>query len=503
MSYIIPGKTVPLGGPVNIGSPVPNIDAKYGPYNSVEEAFAELGDDGEGVAAVGLTVGIRTADGIKEYWFKKACAKASDLVPKGDINTSGADIEGVIAEKVDAATAGIKETAEEASTKSQLAYNLLAQVSSTASENSADISSLGLRVGHLEENQHTYGENLINGTYEPATSRVKQNSDGTTGATFPYSVARVVDCLDGAAQMTLVINVSDEMRGSSYWLGFEMKNAESDYGPIEFDTMVEIPDDAPNVYTLHLKDIPARIHDYEKEIIDGAQLVMTSITFPAGKGVTIRDFKVEPYEKSSPWTPSPHDMMIDSDYVGDNLIYNTERSRNLTIAGVVDGMFTAKTTFGYGKMTDDVTTGSLVSATISFAKPSAIIDSAKPVTVELYMRDYNVNVLKLFHAEISADDWLGNTKAVSVKDFVAYTVADLQFDESKLDPFALVVTNVSTGSVLVKELKVENGSRSTKYSPNPYNQLLGEDDYEFGFVDYHTYKSKIEELEARLAALEA
>lgn len=46
---------------------LPNIDAKYGPYDSTTEALMALAPDAR---AIGLTVGIKTSTGIVEYWFK-------------------------------------------------------------------------------------------------------------------------------------------------------------------------------------------------------------------------------------------------------------------------------------------------------------------------------------------------------------------------------------------------------------------------------------------------
>ena len=48
-----------------------NIDAKYGPYASVEAANRALGEQGDDVISVGLTVGITQRDGsVKEYWYQ-------------------------------------------------------------------------------------------------------------------------------------------------------------------------------------------------------------------------------------------------------------------------------------------------------------------------------------------------------------------------------------------------------------------------------------------------
>ena len=67
-----------------VNRPCPNLDFKYGPYPSVEEAFELLGPDGDDIACIGLTVGIQASpdDPIVDYWFKNACDDVTDLVPK-------------------------------------------------------------------------------------------------------------------------------------------------------------------------------------------------------------------------------------------------------------------------------------------------------------------------------------------------------------------------------------------------------------------------------------
>lgn len=47
-------------------NPLPNLDANYGPYQTIEEAIAALPRE---IRTVGLTVGIRKSNVIKEYWF--------------------------------------------------------------------------------------------------------------------------------------------------------------------------------------------------------------------------------------------------------------------------------------------------------------------------------------------------------------------------------------------------------------------------------------------------
>lgn len=60
---------------------LPNIDAKYGPYSSTTEALMALAQK---VRAIGLTVGIKTSTGIREYWFKNGISD-NNLVVKGEV----------------------------------------------------------------------------------------------------------------------------------------------------------------------------------------------------------------------------------------------------------------------------------------------------------------------------------------------------------------------------------------------------------------------------------
>ena len=82
-------KKTNVGFAVHVNEKTPNIDYKYGIYNSKQEAFAYLGEEGLDVLAVGLTVGIMTEDGVEEYWFKRACGTVDDLVPKIPSATGG------------------------------------------------------------------------------------------------------------------------------------------------------------------------------------------------------------------------------------------------------------------------------------------------------------------------------------------------------------------------------------------------------------------------------
>lgn len=70
----------------------PNIDYMYGPYNSLEEAYAALSQQTDNIGATALvkgkTVGVIEDGKITEYWFKSDPAdatagyKITDLVKK-------------------------------------------------------------------------------------------------------------------------------------------------------------------------------------------------------------------------------------------------------------------------------------------------------------------------------------------------------------------------------------------------------------------------------------
>lgn len=63
---------------INIGQPLdnnavdsnynklPNVDSKYGPYATIDEALAAIPEESR---AIGLTVGIKSGSTIAEYWF--------------------------------------------------------------------------------------------------------------------------------------------------------------------------------------------------------------------------------------------------------------------------------------------------------------------------------------------------------------------------------------------------------------------------------------------------
>ena len=61
-------------------NPYPQMDKRYGPYNSVSAALTALTTSKR---CVGLTIGVKSGDSITEYWFKDGVSD-SNLVEKAD-----------------------------------------------------------------------------------------------------------------------------------------------------------------------------------------------------------------------------------------------------------------------------------------------------------------------------------------------------------------------------------------------------------------------------------
>lgn len=62
-----------------------SLDAKYGPYLSREAAHEALGENGDDVIEIGLTVGIKNGDRIIEYWYQDG-TDLENLVQKDSFN---------------------------------------------------------------------------------------------------------------------------------------------------------------------------------------------------------------------------------------------------------------------------------------------------------------------------------------------------------------------------------------------------------------------------------
>ena len=73
-----------LGDTLSLNASKPSLDHRWGPYNSVQEAFDFLDD--RDVLCIGLTVGIKDASTgkIDEYWFREKAQSVEDLVKKND-----------------------------------------------------------------------------------------------------------------------------------------------------------------------------------------------------------------------------------------------------------------------------------------------------------------------------------------------------------------------------------------------------------------------------------
>ena len=72
-----------IGGSINSTAVLSNLDYKYGPYSSLEEAYIALGPGGLDKLVLGLTVGIIEDGAITEYWFKEGTT-LNDLVKKSE-----------------------------------------------------------------------------------------------------------------------------------------------------------------------------------------------------------------------------------------------------------------------------------------------------------------------------------------------------------------------------------------------------------------------------------
>lgn len=71
------------------GTLYPSLEATYGPYENIDQAYNAITTTfGSSSIVVGLTVGIKSGDTIKEYWFNGGTAK-SNLVPKVTETTDG------------------------------------------------------------------------------------------------------------------------------------------------------------------------------------------------------------------------------------------------------------------------------------------------------------------------------------------------------------------------------------------------------------------------------
>lgn len=85
-----PFETFPLTKRVGIVNPVANLDARYGPWPTFNDALTGFSNL---VRHVGLTVAVTGVGGITEYWYKNGIAN-SDLVLKTAQDTNFANVSG-------------------------------------------------------------------------------------------------------------------------------------------------------------------------------------------------------------------------------------------------------------------------------------------------------------------------------------------------------------------------------------------------------------------------
>ena len=73
-----------LGDTLSLNASKPSLDHRWGPYNSIQEAFDFLDD--RDVLCIGLTVGVKdpSTGKIDEYWFREKAQSVEDLVKKND-----------------------------------------------------------------------------------------------------------------------------------------------------------------------------------------------------------------------------------------------------------------------------------------------------------------------------------------------------------------------------------------------------------------------------------
>jgi hypothetical protein len=87
---------IPLGGPIQVGASIPNIDVKYGPYTSKQDVIDTLGEEGMDVITQGLTVGIIENKLIVEYWFQGGTDIEHLVKKRSDIELTKVDLKGLV-----------------------------------------------------------------------------------------------------------------------------------------------------------------------------------------------------------------------------------------------------------------------------------------------------------------------------------------------------------------------------------------------------------------------
>lgn len=84
-----------LGDSISLNASKPSLDKRWGPYNSVQQAFDYLDD--RDVLCVGITVGVKNAEtgAIDEYWFRTKAESVTDLVKKNEDDSIMESLSGI------------------------------------------------------------------------------------------------------------------------------------------------------------------------------------------------------------------------------------------------------------------------------------------------------------------------------------------------------------------------------------------------------------------------
>ena len=84
MSY--PFTTFPLVNRVGVTNPYANVDARYGPWNTRNDALTSFATV---LRKEGLTLGIVESGKVVEYWYRDGVENTNLVLKTPDINISG------------------------------------------------------------------------------------------------------------------------------------------------------------------------------------------------------------------------------------------------------------------------------------------------------------------------------------------------------------------------------------------------------------------------------
>ncbi len=85
MTYEFPFNTFPLVNKIRITNPASNLDARYGPWDSINIALSAFDPV---LREIGLTVGVVENGQITEYWYKNNITDNGLVIKSIDVNLS-------------------------------------------------------------------------------------------------------------------------------------------------------------------------------------------------------------------------------------------------------------------------------------------------------------------------------------------------------------------------------------------------------------------------------